>query len=201
MTMKLSKFTLIVGVLTFTFCVNTLAADNSATAFNRLLKALPADNLAPMKDGIHDTENTGTTILQTPVEGLAGLPVSKHGNRVNWVAAVEDGKINPRWDKLDDSQSPMVMDLNVLREVKGSMPDVIYPHKQHTEWLDCSNCHPAIFIPARGANQIDMASILRGEKCGVCHGKVAFPITATTCRLCHSKEKRNPKLKRSYASK
>ena len=67
------------------------------------------------------------------------------------------------------------MDLNIVREVKGSMPDVVYPHKQHTEWLDCSNCHPAIFKPQKGANQISMAGILLGQQCGVCHGKVAFP--------------------------
>jgi len=77
--------------------------------------------------------------------------------------------------------------LNIVREVKGSMPDVVYPHKQHTEWLDCSNCHPAIFIPQKGANQISMASILLGQKCGVCHGKVAFPVSE--CRKCHSKQK------------
>jgi len=64
---------------------------------------------------------------------------------------------------------------------------VVYPHKQHTELLDCSNCHPAIFIPQKGANQISMAAILLGEKCGVCHGKVAFPVSE--CRLCHSKKK------------
>jgi c(7)-type cytochrome triheme protein len=79
------------------------------------------------------------------------------------------------------------MDLNIVREVKGSMPDVVYPHKQHTEWLDCSNCHPAIFIPQKGANQISMAAILLGQKCGVCHGKVAFPVSE--CRLCHSRKK------------
>ena len=80
-----------------------------------------------------------------------------------------------------------MLDFNIVREVKGSMPDVVYPHKQHTEWLDCSNCHPAIFIPQKGANQISMAAILLGEKCGVCHGKVAFPVSE--CRLCHSKKK------------
>ena len=82
------------------------------------------------------------------------------------------------------------MDLNIVREVKGSMPDVVYPHKQHTEWLDCSNCHPAIFVPQKGANQISMASIMLGQKCGVCHGKVAFPVSE--CRLCHSKKKEAP---------
>jgi c(7)-type cytochrome triheme protein len=88
---------------------------------------------------------------------------------------------------MSDDAQPVVMDLNIVREVKGSMPDVVYPHKEHTEWLDCSNCHPAIFIPQKGANQISMASILLGQKCGVCHGKVAFPVSE--CRKCHSKQK------------
>jgi c(7)-type cytochrome triheme protein len=79
------------------------------------------------------------------------------------------------------------MDLNIVREVKGSMPDVVFPHKPHTEWLDCSSCHPAIFIPQKGANQISMASIMLGQKCGVCHGRVAFPISE--CRLCHARQK------------
>jgi len=81
----------------------------------------------------------------------------------------------------------IVLDLNIVREVKGSMPDVVYPHKQHTQWLDCANCHPAIFIPMKGANNISMASILMGEMCGVCHGTVAFPVSE--CRRCHSKPK------------
>jgi nitrate/TMAO reductase-like tetraheme cytochrome c subunit len=32
-----------------------------------------------------------------------------------------------------------------------------------------------------------MSAILLGEKCGVCHGKVAFPVSE--CRRCHSKVK------------
>jgi c(7)-type cytochrome triheme protein len=106
---------------------------------------------------------------------------------VNWVQALDQKKIDPRWDKGDPKAEPVVMDLNIVREVKGSMPDVVYPHKQHTEWLDCSNCHPAIFVPQKGANQISMAAIMLGQKCGVCHGKVAFPVSE--CRLCHSKKK------------
>jgi c(7)-type cytochrome triheme protein len=115
------------------------------------------------------------------------LPRSPAGNRVDWVKALGEQRITPRADRLDAKAAPIVMDLNIVREVKGSMPDVVYPHKQHTEWLDCSNCHPAIFIPQKGANQISMASILLGQKCGVCHGKVAFPVSE--CRLCHSKAK------------
>ena len=156
-------------------------------SFNRLLKPVGKRNPAPAEDGIHDPSNDGTIALMAPLAAYGPLPKSLAGNRVNWVKALEEGKINPRWDRANPAEAPVVIDLNIVREVKGSMPDVVYPHKQHTEWLDCSNCHPAIFIPQKGANAISMAAILLGEKCGVCHGKVAFPVSE--CRLCHSKKK------------
>jgi c(7)-type cytochrome triheme protein len=65
------------------------------------------------------------------------------------------------------------------------MPWVRFPHLQHTEWLTCANCHPAIFIPQAGANPISMSAIIQGEFCGVCHGKVAFAPTLN-CGRCHS---------------
>lgn len=170
----------------------TAAAADSApagdvNAFNRLLKPVAKRNAPPPEDGIHDRGNDGTYALLPPLTAYAGLPKSLAGNRVNWVEALETRKINPRWDRTDPKAEPDILDLDIVREVKGSMPDVVYPHKQHTEWLDCSNCHPAIFLPEKGANSISMAAIMLGEKCGVCHGKVAFPVSE--CRLCHSKKK------------
>ncbi len=156
-------------------------------SFNRLLKPVGKRNLPPAEDGIHDPANDGTLALMAPLAAYGPLPKGLSGNRINWVKALDEGKIKPRWDKGDPAATPVVIDLNIVREVKGSMPDVVYPHKQHTEWLDCSNCHPAIFLPQKGANVISMAAILLGEKCGVCHGKVAFPVSE--CRLCHSKKK------------
>lgn len=163
------------------------AASGDVNSFNRLLKPVGKRNPPPPEDGIHDPSNDGTHALLPPLTAYAGLPKSFAGNRVNWVEAIGQKKINPRWDRNDPNAEPVVMDLNIVREVKGSMPDVVYPHKQHTEWLDCSNCHPAIFVPQKGANAISMAAILLGEKCGVCHGKVAFPVSE--CRICHSKKK------------
>lgn len=164
-----------------------LANNRSPNSFNRLLKPPSKRNPSPAKDGIHDPDNDGTHILQAPKDSFSQLTKSNSGNRVDWVVAIEKGEINPRFDRLDPEKVPIILDLNIVREVKGSMPDVVYPHKQHTEWLDCSNCHPAIFVPMKGANNISMASILLGEKCGVCHGKVAFPVSE--CRKCHSKNK------------
>ncbi len=164
------------------------AAD--VNAFNRLLRPGRGYNLPAPESGIHDPANDGTHLLQPPAEAFSALPKSPSGNRVDWVKALLEGKINPRWDRSDPNAQPVIMDLNIVREVKGSMPDVVYPHKQHTEWLDCSNCHPKLFVPQKGANQISMAAILLGQKCGVCHGRVAFPVSE--CRLCHSKKKAEP---------
>ncbi len=162
--------------------------------FNRLMKPASAWNPPPMTDGIHDPTNQGTEMLQKPKTAFETLPKAKSGNRVDWVKSLHNGEIAPRYDRLDPDALPVVMDLNIVREVKGSMPNVVYPHKQHTEWLDCSNCHPAIFIPQKGANQISMAAILLGQKCGVCHGKVAFPVSE--CRKCHSQKKDLKKVKK-----
>ncbi|MDL1863104.1 hypothetical protein FBR04_19055 [Betaproteobacteria bacterium PRO7] len=144
-------------------------------------------NLPPAQDGIHDPTNDGTLRLQAPLDAYAALPRSASGNQVDWVKALQEKRIAPRADRVDPKAEMTVMDLNIVREVKGSMPDVLFPHKQHTEWLDCANCHPAIFVPQKGANQISMAAILLGQKCGVCHGRVAFPVSE--CRSCHQRKK------------
>ncbi|HIJ84067.1 MAG TPA: cytochrome c, class I, partial [Magnetococcales bacterium] len=120
-------------------------------------------------------------------EAFANLATSNVGNYVNWVQSLKNKAVTPRYDRLDPNAEALILELDIVREVKGTMPDVVYPHDRHTEWLDCSNCHPDIFIPEKGKNVISMAQILMGQKCGVCHGKVAFPVSE--CRLCHSKPK------------
>lgn len=171
-----------------------VAAVTTSNRFNRLMKPSSEWNPPPSEDGIHDPDNDGTAMLQHPKTAFDTLTNASSGNRVDWVKALSNGEINPRYDRLDPGVVPVVMDLNIVREVKGSMPNVVYPHKQHTEWLDCSNCHPAIFIPQKGANQISMASILLGQQCGVCHGKVAFPVSE--CRKCHSQAKQKTAAKK-----
>jgi len=165
------------------------AGVSSANTFNRNLKKQKVHNPPPPEDGIHDPENEATYTLQPPKEAFTGLPKTDFGNRVDWVKAIDQGALKPRWDRVDPNEEPFVMDLDIVRPVKASVPDVVFPHRQHTEWLFCSNCHPAIFIPQKGANQINMSAILLGQKCGVCHGKVSFPITTKTCKKCHSKPK------------
>ncbi len=162
-------------------------APAEANAFNRLLKPPAKRNLPPSEDGIHDPASAGTPMLQAPLAAFGPLPKSNAGNGVNWGSALESGKIRPLWNAADDKARPEVFDLNIVREVKGSMPDVVFPHKKHTGLLDCANCHPAIFVPQKGASKMSMAAIMLGESCGACHGRVAFPIFE--CRLCQSKAK------------
>lgn len=156
-------------------------------AFNRLFVTRAQRNAPPAEDGIHDPASPGTAALQPPSVAFERLPQGSAGNYVNWVAALRRKQIQPRWDLKNASGEPALMDLNIVREVKGSMPDVVYPHKQHTEWLDCANCHPGIFVPQKGANRMSMAAIMLGQGCGTCHGKIAFPVSE--CRLCHSRNK------------
>lgn len=170
------------------FAVAQNAKPSAANSFNRLMKKQTGKgNLQPSKDGIHDPENPGTDLLQWPSEAFQDLPKTNDGNGVDWVAALRDGRIRPWYELQDPNAEPFVMDLTIVRQVKGSMPNVVYPHLQHTEWLDCTNCHDEIFVPQKGANQISMAGILLGQKCGVCHGKVAFPVS--DCRRCHAQPK------------
>lgn len=163
------------------------ALANKTNTFNRTMRPLARYNLPPMEDGIHDPGIEATKVLNAPLDAYTDLPRNKAGNRVDWVAAIAAKKITPRWDRVNANAEGMVMDMDIVRIPKGSMHNVVFPHKQHTEWLTCSNCHPEIFVPQKGANQISMSLILSGQKCGVCHGKVAFP--PSECSKCHSQKK------------
>jgi len=162
---------------------------STANTFNRLMKKPQAKNLPPAEDGIHDPDNDNTHVLQPPKIAYDGLPTTPFGNYVDWVKALDTNLLQPRYDRFDPTIEPLVMDLDIVREVKSTVPDVVFPHKPHTQWLHCSNCHPKIFIPQRKANVMNMSGILLGQQCGVCHGKVAFPVTTQSCTKCHSKPK------------
>lgn len=134
-------------------------------------------------DGLHDPSNPALSLLQEPKEALSELPRANDGNNVDWVQALEDGYIEPRTNIYPETKI-QVLDLDVLLEDTAGMPMVLFPHRQHTEWLDCKNCHDRIFKAKRGANKFGMFDILQGEYCGQCHGAVSFPLTQ--CERCHS---------------
>lgn len=146
--------------------------------------ALAEEHSLLVKDGVHDPANPSIRMLQEPREGLANLPKDVVGNLVRWVNALQQGKITPRTNIQPETQI-RVLELDVLLPRTAEMPMVLFPHKQHTEWLDCSNCHESMFPYKKGATEgLNMFAVLQGEFCGRCHGAVAFPLTE--CRRCHS---------------
>ncbi|UCH52476.1 MAG: hypothetical protein JSW09_07610 [Pseudomonadota bacterium] len=137
-------------------------------------------------DELHDPQNPAVPRLQNPAEALSVLPPANAGNQVDWVKALRDGKIQPRTHI--DSNTPLrILDSEVIMTRTGDMPYVRFPHRAHTEWLDCSNCHDALFASKIGATPITMLAILQGEYCGRCHGAVSFPLTE--CARCHNTPK------------
>ncbi len=149
-------------------------------------KALSVVVIKPVEtlhdDGEHDATNDAIAALQDPTVALKDFPLDRR-QQVNWVKALDQGLIEPR-PSLTGKGEMLVMDMDILFTNTKDMPHVRFPHLQHTRWLDCSNCHPKIFIPRRGANPVSMNKVLRGEYCGVCHDKVAFSLFI--CERCHS---------------
>lgn len=135
------------------------------------------------EDGIRDPTNPAIKSLQDPAEALADFPRDSKGI-LDWVKVLDQGLIDPR-KGLHGEEQMFPVDFDIIFKNTGSMPNVRFPHRQHTEWLTCANCHPLIFLPQKGGNPVNMAAIIEGRYCGVCHGKVAFPPTMN-CGRCHS---------------
>lgn len=143
----------------------------------------PREWLSLAEDSIHDPENPALLVLQEPREALSLLPPDTVGNQVRWVQALQGGYIQPR-SSIDPGTELRVLDLDILMKGSGDSAWVLFPHKPHTEWLDCSNCHEKIFATKAGATPMSMLAILSGQYCGRCHGAVSFPLTE--CNRCHS---------------
>ncbi len=127
------------------------------------------------------------TLRQPPaIEGtldpdsvVALLPQDAAGN-IDWVAALRDDVVRPRTAL---PGSPPVQPLTGFRfdfRYEGGF-NASFPHSAHVQWLSCDGCHLEIFR-YRGERPT-MEAINNGEKCGRCHGKVAFP--TSTCERCH----------------
>lgn len=71
---------------------------------------------------------------------------------------------------------------------KAGVGPVIFPHDAHKKLYKCAACHPKIFKPELGANQITMKLNMNRQFCGSpnCHNSPkAFPLFH--CNKCHQK--------------
>ena len=168
-----------------------------------LLKAAP--NVAPAEDVSPQPAEAKTEELHPARRALALNPIHDESNPdyprlqkiddatrllardaigfPDWMAALRSGAISPRAG-LSEKDTMTVLDLDILMKRTREMPQVVFPHRAHTQWLDCSNCHPAPFVAQAGANPVSMTEIFRGKFCGMCHDRVAF-ITFFSCDRCH----------------
>lgn len=130
-----------------------------------------------------DPDNPDYGRLQNIGEATRHMPYD--ANRFpDWMKALNQGLIKPR-SSLSGKETMEVLDLDIIMRNTKEMPYVRFPHKSHTLWLACSNCHPTPFKPQTGSTSIRMADIFRGQYCGMCHDRVAF-ITFFSCQRCHS---------------
>lgn len=136
------------------------------------------------KDGLHDPALSDIEALQDPADALAELPIDAVGNQVDWIKAKREGLITPRASLDEPAPEIRLRDTNILMHNTGSAPNVLFPHRPHTEWLDCENCHQNMFKESPGATKMSMMGILQGMACGRCHGAISFPLTE--CYRCHT---------------
>jgi len=117
---------------------------------------------------------------------LAMLPRDVTGY-VDWVAALDSGLMRPRsavgGTRYTRSGGPR-FGFDFAFAGPDTMFDARFRHSVHAEIIDCRQCHGPIF--RYRDEKINMVSILTGEHCGRCHGKVSFPVT-TGCKRCHER--------------
>lgn len=117
------------------------------------------------------------------------LPKERFGNGINWEKAEDEGLIKPigYLPGVSIKRPPLKIqkDFPLEPKVEG-MPQIVFSHKKHTVWNGCEVCHPEIFSGVKkGLTKYSMLEIFDGKFCGVCHGKVAFPLL--DCQRCHAK--------------
>ncbi len=149
--------------------------DQRAPAAARPQAAPPPVQQQVARPPIEQTLNRDTVLALLPRD---------HAGNVDWAAALRDGVIRPRPAPpgTDPPSAFGAFRFDFLFKGDAPMFDAYFPHSTHVEWLNCETCHPGIF---RYRNTpLSMEVINRGEACGRCHGKVAFPV-ATACERCH----------------
>ena len=120
---------------------------------------------------------------------FVGVSSQEYGDGVNWVEAMNSGKISPRNFLREENYHesmplPEHLELPMRWTTRSPRTLVSFSHKEHIKWLDCSNCHPDIFnIKQMGTVEFDKEKNLYGMYCGTCHMTVAFPMNG--CSRCH----------------
>jgi len=148
----------------------------------------PAPSAAPPRADIatrfYDRDNPGFSRLQRAGEALDGMPRTRRHTRLDERAAL--ASIAPR-QRIDGAPRPAPLDLDVVMRNTKQMPNVRFPHRAHTEWLDCGNCHTGAVRREGRGTAIRMEDIIRGPSAACAttasrSSRIATAIAATRCR-------------------
>lgn len=158
------------------------------------LLILPFAGSAVRAQAVHDYENLPEARLLASPKTVTGHLPQRVDGRPDWVQALERGLIAPRSTKSGEPRPPddavPMPTAGIVFTNTQFMPYVVFPHRQHAEWLTCMNCHESLFeLKATGRGK-GMTAIFRGEHCGFCHGRVAFSPEGS-CYRCHSQPNPN----------
>ncbi len=118
-----------------------------------------------------------------------GFPSARMGNRVDWLKAEEEGRIQliDFLEGISIKRNSLELPLDVEIDARvAQMPDIVFSHEKHAVWNGCELCHPQIFAVRKASSVYEMQDIFDGKFCGACHGKVAF--MTLECQLCHTRE-------------
>jgi len=81
----------------------------------------------------------------------------------------------------------VVLDQHKETMAEVGLSPVVFPHWFHRIRFKCKACHEEIFVMEKGADNITMSAIIKGEYCGKCHnGKIAWD--PLYCDRCHSQK-------------
>ncbi|VAW84148.1 Putative cytochrome c [hydrothermal vent metagenome] len=168
-----------------TFCLGMLLTFGLGTAAQAEVKSfqIHGETTPLAGNGIHDPENDAIEVFQHPTTAMKDFPRDTVGV-IDWVKTLEEGKLIARANRLG-TEKKETFDLDIIRTNTGEMPNVTFSHAKHSTQMDCKSCHSGLFEKKSNATEITMSAILTGDKCGVCHGKVAFPPT-NNCMRCHN---------------
>lgn len=110
------------------------------------------------------------------------VPIDRFGY-IKWLELKAKNVFKPI-SSLNKDFKDEVRDNKILFESLSPMVDnVLFDHKIHSTWIQCSTCHPSFFVDKLGENRIKMTDMASGKYCGHCHGKVSF--TFADCLRCH----------------
>jgi c(7)-type cytochrome triheme protein len=104
-------------------------------------------------------------------------------DHIDWSEALASHAITPGDGprRAATPSSPLDLDIEYAAAAQPAFRS-LFSHRTHTQWLSCANCHPRLF--PEGPDRLGGTDLHSRQRCGACHGAVAFGQTEG-CKRCH----------------